>query len=166
MKDNITKCYKISTARLEKAFKVEAKNIADKIRLSDRIECLTKIPAFITFKDNKENFQSSLPCHLINPSKSELGKISKSILENINQHLIKLLCVKQWKNSASVTEWFKNIEEKKNCTFIKFDIRELYSSTTETILDNVLLFAKQRQDMSNDNIRLTHFSPVSHFYTP
>ena len=87
-------------------------------------------------------------------------------MEKINQHLIKLLCVKQWKNSASVTEWFKNIEEKKNCTFIKFDIRELYSSTTETILDNVLLFAKQRQDMSNDNIRLTHFSPVSHFYTP
>ena len=97
---------------------MEAKSIAKKFQLSDRIECLAKTPAFITLKDHKDNLQSSLPCRIINPSKSELGKISKSIFENINQHLIKLLSVNQWKNSASVIEWFKNIEEIKNCTFI------------------------------------------------
>ena len=105
-------------------------------------------------KDHKDNFQSSLHCRLINPSKSELGKVSKSILENINQHLVKLLHVNQWKNSASVIEWFWNIEDKKNCTFIKFDIREFYPSITETILDKTLLFAKQHHDISNDNTRL------------
>ena len=133
---------------------MEAKNIAKKNQLSDRIECLTKTSAFITLKDHKDNFQSSLHCRLINPSKSELGKVSKSILENINQHLVKLLHVNQWKNSASVIEWFWNIEDKKNCTFIKFDIREFYPSITKTILDKALLFAKQHHDMSNDNIRL------------
>ena len=130
---------------------MEAKNIAKKIQLSDRIECLAKTPAFITLKDHKDNFQSSLHCRLINPSKSELGKVSKSILENINQHLVKLLHVNQWKNSASVIEWFRNIEDKKNCTFIKFDIREFYPSSTKTIFDKDLLFAKQYHDISNDN---------------
>ena len=95
MKDNITKSDKKSTDLLEKAINMEAKNIVKKTQLGDRIESLTKTPAFTTLKDHKDNFQSSLPCRLINPSKSELGKISKSILENINQHLIKLLCVNQ-----------------------------------------------------------------------
>ena len=61
---------------------------------------------------------------LIYPSKSELGKVSTSILENINQYVIKLLHIIQWKNSANVIEWFRNIEDKKNCPFIKFDIKE------------------------------------------
>ena len=147
LKNNITKS-------LEKAINVEARNIAKKIQLSDRMECLAKTPAFITLKDHKDNFQSSLHCRLINPSKNELGKVSKSILENINQHLVKLLCVNQWKNSVSATQWFKNIEDKKNCTFIKFDIREFYPSITETILDKALLFAKQYYDISSDNTRL------------
>ena len=156
MKDNVTKSYKKLTHRLVKAINIEAKNIAKKIQLSDRIECLAKTPAFTTSKDNKDkdSFQSSLPYRLINPSKSELGKISKSILENINQHLIKLLCVKQWKNSASVIEWFKNIKEKKTCTFIKFDIREFYLYIKEIILDKALPFAKQHHHISSDNIRL------------
>ena len=158
LKSNIMQSYKKSTDRLEKAINMEAKNIAKKIRLSDRIECLAKTPAFITLKDNKDNFQSSLPCRLMNPSKSELGKINKSILENIKQHLIKLLCVNQWQNSASVIEWFENIEEKKNCTLINVDIREFYLSITETIFDKDLLFAKQYHNISNDNIRL-----IKHF---
>ena len=133
---------------------MEAKNIAKKIQLSDRIECLAKTPAFITLKDHKDNFQSSLHCRLINPSKSELGKVSNSILENINQQLVKLLHVNQWKNSASVIECFRNIEDKKNCTFIIFDIGEFYPSITETILDRSLLFAKQHHDISYDNTRL------------
>ena len=51
-------------------------------------------------------------------------------------------------------KWFKNIEEKKNCNFIKFDIKEFYASITGKILDKALLFAKQHHDIFNDNIRL------------
>ena len=75
-------------------------------------------------------------------------------MENINQNLVKLLYINQYKNSASVIESFKNIEDKKNCTFIKFDIREFYPSITKTILDKALRFAKQHHYMYNDNIRL------------
>ena len=62
--------------------------------------------------------------------------------------------VNQWKNSTSVIEWFRNLEDKKNSTFIKIDIREFYRSITETILDKALLFAKQDHNISNDNTRL------------
>ena len=133
---------------------METKNIAKKCQQSGKIEFLAKTPAFITFKDHKDNFQSSLYCRLRNPSKGELGKVCKSILENINQLIVQLLYVNQWGNPASVIEWFRKIEDKKNCTFIKFDIREFYPSITETILDKALLFVKHHHDIFNDNIRL------------
>ena len=102
LKGNVTKTYKKSTERFEKSINLEAKNIAKKLQLAERVECLAKNPAFITLKDHKENFQASLPCQLINASKSELGKVSKVKLEKINQALIKNLDVNQWKN------WFCN----------------------------------------------------------
>ena len=94
LKDNITKSYKKSTDTLEKQLIWRQKH-RKKIHLSDSIGCVAKVTALITLKDNKDNFQSSLHCRLINPSKSKLGKISQSILENINQYLVKLLCVNQ-----------------------------------------------------------------------
>ena len=39
--------------------------------------------AFITLKDHKENFQTNPKCRLINPTKTEMGHISKSMLERI-----------------------------------------------------------------------------------
>ena len=57
-----------------------------KLELSDRIEHLARNPSFITLKDHKENFNSKLPCRLINPSKSELGKVSKQKLEKNQQN--------------------------------------------------------------------------------
>ena len=107
---------------------LEAKNIAKKLDLAERVECLAKNPAFITLKDHKESFQGSLPCRLINPSKSELGKACKVKLEKINQALIKNFDGNQWKSSNSVTEWFKGIDHKKDYIFVKFDIREFYPS--------------------------------------
>ena len=64
--------------------------------------------------------------------------------------------VNQWKNSASVIEWFRNIEYKKNCSFIKLDIREFYPYMTETILGKALLFAKQHRDISNNTRLIKH----------
>ena len=133
---------------------MEAKHIAKKLDLSERVECLANNPAFITLKDHKENFQAKLPCRLINPSKSELGKISKVKLDKINKALVEKLNLNQWKNTASVIEWFKLIESKKDCTFIKFDIREFYLSITEDILNKTILFAKEHLHISDEDIRL------------
>ena len=53
-------------------------------------------------------------------------------------------------------EWFKNIKEKKNCTFVKVDVREFYPSIIEIILDKALLSAKQHHDISNDITLIKH----------
>ena len=104
---------------------------------------MAKVPTYITLKDHKDNFRSAHPCRLINPCKSEIGKISKSILENINRNLLKLLQVNQWRNSESVIKWFYSIENKSQCKFIQLDITEFYPSISEEILDNAILFPQQ-----------------------
>ena len=58
---------------------------ATKLELDDRIDVTAQKQAFITLKDHKPNFRNNPTCRLINPTKPEIGKISKQILEK-NQH--------------------------------------------------------------------------------
>ena len=81
LRNNVTKTYRKAPPRLEKAINLEAKEIAQNINLDNRIECIAKNNAFLTLKDHKQNFRSATPCRLINPFKSQLGKISKIILK-------------------------------------------------------------------------------------
>ena len=113
---------------------------------------MAKAPAYITLKDHKDNFRSAHPCHLIN--KSEIGKISKSILENINRNLPERLQVNQWRNSESVIKWFYSIENKSQCKFIQLDITEFYPSISEEILDNAILFAQQYIHIPEKDLRI------------
>ena len=55
--ENITKTYKKSTKRLENAINMEAKHIAENIKLDDCIESLAHTPAFITLKDHKRTLE-------------------------------------------------------------------------------------------------------------
>ena len=55
---------------------LKAKGIAVGIALDGRAECMAKAPAYITLKDLKDNFRSAHLCDLINPCKSETGKIN------------------------------------------------------------------------------------------
>ena len=147
--ENITKSYKKSPTRLENSINLEAGD-----KLDDKIEFMAKAPAYITLKDHKDNLRSAHPCRLINPCKSEIGKISKSILENINRNLLKLLQVNQWRNSESVIKSFYSIENKSQCKFIQLDITEFYPSTSEKILDNAILFAQQYINVPEKDLRI------------
>ena len=89
----------------------EAKSIAEKLELDDCIECLATTQAFITMKDHKEDFRSKPKCRLINPSKSELGKVSKIILEQINGNLrTKFTRTKPMEKHRKVIDWFTKIQ--------------------------------------------------------
>ena len=83
--DNITKTYKQSNNNVYNSINLEAKHIAKKLEIADRIECMARKPAYITIKDHKENFNINPKCRLINPAKSELMKVAKIIVENINK---------------------------------------------------------------------------------
>ena len=98
--------------------------------------------AFISLKDHKDNFDSHPKCRLINLSKSELGRVSKVILVDINNKIRSILKVNQWRNSSSVIEWFKSINKKPNHTFISFGIVEFYPSITEDLLDDAIAWGK------------------------
>ena len=78
--------------------------IADNLELSDRIEVLASKTAYVTLKDNKENFRNHPKCRLINPSKSEIGIISEKVLQRINDKVRVATKAHQWKNTTAVIE--------------------------------------------------------------
>ena len=81
-------------------------------------------------------------CCLINPSKGEMGVVSKNFLEEISNKLNNHLCHSQWHSTSAVIEWFKAIENKKTCKFIKFDIAEFYPSISAELLEKSINFAR------------------------
>ena len=104
-------------------------------------------------KNHKDNCTNNPTYCLINPSKNELGKISKSILERVNKTLVEQLKNNRWKNNNNVIEWFENITNKQNCIFIRFDIKQFYPSITEEILDTAIIFAKSHSDINKVELR-------------
>ena len=85
-----------------------------------------------------------------NSAKSEIGLISKRILDRINVTLKKELRVQQWKDSSEVIDWFSTIEEKDRCVFTCFDVCEFYPSISEELLDKALTFSQQYTDITDD----------------
>ena len=106
------------------------------------MECYSDNPAYITLKDHKENFRNNTKCRLINPSKSEVGLVSKSYLGNIIASISKKTKVNQWRNTSTVIDWFKNLTDKQKRKFIKFDIAEFYPSISEDLLNKSIDYAK------------------------
>ena len=151
--ENITKTYQKATDKLEKAINMEAKNIAKSYKLAERIDHLPKPETFITLKDHKDNFSNKPSCRLIKPTKNELGKISKKIIDQINQEILKKTDVNQWKNTSDVINWFNNIKNKKDFSFIQFDLKEFCPSITEEILEKAISFAKSFMDIDDHKIR-------------
>ena len=119
------------------------KLLTESLELENRIYPFSERDAFVTIKDHKDNYQDNTKCTLINPAKTDMGKVSKKILARIVMKLQELRKFKQWKNSYSVIDWFKSLKHKKKLTFLQFDIIDFYPSITERVLKNALNFAKQ-----------------------
>ena len=101
---------------------LEAKEIARGLGLDNRVEIIDRAEAFITLKDHKSRFENDLPYRLINPAKSQIGKVSKAILYMIICSVKEATKVNLWKNTQSVIDWFNGIEEKPSHTFVCFDV--------------------------------------------
>ena len=79
--DNVTKSCKKAPETLKNNINKEAKKIATDLNLAERIQKFTEKNAFVTLRDHKDNFLRNTPCRLINPAKTEIGKISKQYLD-------------------------------------------------------------------------------------
>ena len=152
LKDNVTKTYKKSNTEAVNAVNSEACSITEKLNLSDRVQCIAPNEAFVSIKDHKPNFPNNILCRLLNPCKSEIGKISKKYLEEMNNSLRNGLNINQWRNSNSVIDWFKAIQDKKSCKFIKFDIVSFYPSISKSVLMNAINFSKEYHDVTDEMI--------------
>ena len=104
LEQNITKSYKKAQPDTVQAIHAENKNITTKLGIDDRVDKTASKEAFITLKDHKPNFANKPTCRLINPTKSEIGKISKRILDRINSNIMRTAKFNQWKNTASAIE--------------------------------------------------------------
>ena len=102
LEKNITKSYKKAQPETTQAIHKQNKDIATKLGIDDRVDTTANKDAFITLKDHKPNFTNKPTCRLINPTKSEIGKVSKGILDRINSNITKTRNFNQWKNTAAV----------------------------------------------------------------
>ena len=136
--ENVTKTYKKSCPKVIDQLNSQSARVAKKLGLGNRIEKLAEKEAFITLKDHKPEFHDHPTCRLINPSKSEIGIISKRILDEINTTIIQKTQINQWKNTTSVLNWFNALQHKENLSFICFDVCDFYPSITEKLLSKAL----------------------------
>ena len=108
--------------------------------------------AYITIKGHKEGFLHKLSFHLFNPSKSDIGKISKNILDRINKSVIASTNLNQWKNASTVNDWFKNISNKRQSSVIQFDGQKFYPSISFNLFDYAIQYANKIIEISNGDV--------------
>ena len=112
MQKNITKDYKKTNNDAFNRVTKEDKDIASKLEIDDRVYSTSKREAFLTLKDHKPNFINNPTFRLLNPTKQELGKVSKQKLEKIVKVVKEKSKLLLWKNTSSVITWFKNLPNK------------------------------------------------------
>ena len=98
--------------------------------------------SYLTIKDHKEEFMSKLPCRLINPAKTDLGKVSKYKVDEICSKIRDITKSNQWKSTSEVIQWFTTLENKDTLKFFKYDIQSFYPSITQDILLKAINFAQ------------------------
>ena len=152
-KDNITRDYKITDSANVNIVNKKAAQVAKDVGQEKNMEIYSPTEAFFTIKDHKKDFPSKVQVRVINPAKTDVGKISKHYLEKIVQEVNMKLKLHQWKSSNQVKEWFRNIRSKRGATFLKFDIESFYPSITKELFERALLFAKKHCTISEADMK-------------
>ena len=128
--------------------------MASELKISNRLDPMNEASAFISLKDHKQDFESHPKCRLINPAKNQLGKVSKSILDNINNEIRAHTKVNQLRNSTDAISWFQSIDNKQRKSFISFDIVDFYLSISEQLLDRAISWAKQFANITDRDVTI------------
>ena len=128
------------------------------VSFDDRVQKLDENEAYVTIKDHKEGFPNEISYCFINPSKKDIGKISKQILDRVNNNILEKSKVNQWKNTSSVIEWYCNIKRKDQCSFAVFDIERFYQSISTELFNEAISFAKLYYDFVCDELEINMHS--------
>ena len=87
--------------------------MGDKLGISERLEVVRKVDTYLLLKDHKDSFYREKQCRLINPTKNQLGIVSKKILDVINAKARSCLKVNQLRSTQDAIDWYNQIEDKK-----------------------------------------------------
>ena len=79
LNDNITKNYKKTDENVIQNITKDDKKVAEELEIDDRMHYTMKRDTYITLKDHKKQFMNNPQFRVINPTKSELGMISKQM---------------------------------------------------------------------------------------
>ena len=122
------------------------------------MESHSRANAFLTIKDHKEDFPNTVKCRVINPACSNLGKVSKRVLDEINTTCREAAGVSQWKSTQDVLRWFTEIHAqnptKNKGKFVQLDICEFYPSTSDKLLKDSLDYAKNHASIDEKEVDL------------
>ena len=140
---NVTKAYKKTDLNVPYMITTKDKLIAEQLGLDDRIDVSAHRDSYITMKDHKPDFVNNPACRLLNPSKTEIGVISKHLLDDINSKIVQATKVNLWRSTSNVIKWFNAIPEKCQYAFITFDVCEFYPSISEKLLMKALDYASK-----------------------
>ena len=143
LRDNVTAHYKKDDDNHEAKINKEAKVICQRLKIADRVQRIPQKQAFITLKDHKTDFRENAKCRLINPMKSEVGKISKRKLQLVTRSLKDKLNLNQWINTDDVLKWFNDLKFKSRLSFLTFDVEEFYPSISKDLFNKALDFAAE-----------------------
>ena len=146
---NVQKEYKKTTRRQISNMNKADKKLAERIELADRLETIAEKECFITAKDHKPNFENNPCCRLLNPTKSELQRISKVLLENLVKKTSDATQINLWRNTYQVINWFNQVRDKSRAKFISFDIVNFYPSIKKKLFTEALEFACNYANISD-----------------
>ena len=91
---------------------------------------------------------------LLNPTKPEIGRISKRLTERIVREVKGKTKYNQWKSTDSVIQWFSNLTQKHTLKFLQFDVVNFYPSITRKLLLKVITWAKEYTNISEEDIKI------------
>ena len=105
LRDNITSEYSRSSPVHLDNINREAAGVARKLNIDDRVEAIAEKHAFLTVKDHKPDFPARVKFRLIDPCKTNMGKVSKQLLDRINTAVRDATKLQQWRSTEDVLFW-------------------------------------------------------------
>ena len=109
--NSVTSTYKKANNNIKKQINMTGKSLIGDKNAIKRTETNEEGNRFTTIKDHKENFDNYPTVQLISPTKSELERISKLILDKINKKISQKFELNQCKNTDVVIGWLKQIKK-------------------------------------------------------
>ena len=149
LRDHITQDYKKGSIEDVNEVLRKDKILAQKLEIQDRVFVSTPRECFGTLKDGKNNFRENPKMRVLNPTKPELGRVSKQLIEKIVSDVRKKTGYLQWKNTFSCLQWFDRIRNKRDHWFIQFDVVSFYSSISKQLLDETVAWVSTIADVDD-----------------